>query len=220
MSTALKSSSLHVHRFVRDQVGSALRPGGFSFDAARGLWTRSLSGGIEHFVALPTDVAGNHGPVVVTANLGVHFRPLAARLVERNDRRRAQNLSTFTRNVGQLSAKRVWRDWVIRDAAEAERVARRLAARIVSVGLPWLARFDSLAAVCAGFRTFGREDHREHAVPMMERMMAEYAGMGGRAALDGSSADGGSASVGVNGDQRVFSIRFDRDDPVVWRCDD
>jgi hypothetical protein len=172
------------------------------------MWTRSLAGGIEHFVSLPTDIAGNHGPVVVTANLGVQYRPLAKRLAQECDARRAQNLSTFTRNVGQLSARRAWRDWVIRDAADAERVARRLAAKVVSVGLPWLARFDCLAAVCEGFRTFGREDHRQITLPRLENLLAEEAAGGN---LERATERGGEPAI--------FALRIDRDE-VTWHCDE
>ncbi|MEX2186026.1 MAG: hypothetical protein WD875_04490 [Pirellulales bacterium] len=213
MSSALKFSSLHVYRFVQDQVDVALRPGRFSFDAARGMWTRALAGGIEHFVSLPTDIAGDVGPVVVTANLGVFYRPLVAKLARRDDlsdnRRRAQNLSTFTRNVGQLSGKRTWRDWTIHESANAERVAWRLAARIVSVGLPWLATFDSPAAVCEGFRTYGREDHRRYTVPLLERL------------LDGAAADAATNEVANDepGKPRIFALRMGGDE-ITWHCDE
>jgi hypothetical protein len=175
MSTALKFSSLGVHSFVKEQIESALRPAGFSFDLARGMWRKSLDGDIEHVVTLPTDIADNLGPVIVTANLGVHCRSLARRLADSNEPRRAINLATFMRNVGQLSARRAWRDWVIRDLADAERIARRLAGRVVSVGLPWLARFVSLSAVREGFVAFGREDHREFALPQLERLLSDEA---------------------------------------------
>jgi hypothetical protein len=209
MNTALKFSSLRVHQFVQEQVESTLKPHGFVFDLARGLWTRSLPSGIEHLVTLPTDIAGNHGPVVVTANLGVHFRPLVRALAHPHDPRRAHNLATFTRNVGQLSAKRAWRDWIIRDVADAERIARRLAARVVSVGLPWLTKFDCLAAVCDGFRTFGREDHRQHSVPRLEQMLAAEANG------DAATAD----RLVVGGEPAILSLHINREE-FAWHCDD
>jgi hypothetical protein len=212
MSTALRLRSLDVHRFVQEQVEIALRPGGFSFDLARGTWLRSRDGEIEHLVTLPTDIAGNDGPVVVTANLGVHCRPLAKRLALAHGARRAQNLATFTRNVGQLSAKRAWRDWIIRDSADAERVARRLAEKVVSVGLPWLAGFDSLATIAEGFRAFGREDHRQHALPLLDRMIRRNA--------DDDEVDF-DADAGMSGvrSPAVFSLRIGQDD-AAWHCDE
>ena len=209
MNTALKFSSLHVHQFVQAQVEAALRPHGFLFDLARSMWIRSLSSGIEHLVTLPTDIAGNHGPVVVTANLGVHYRPLVRALAQPHDPRRAHNLATFTRNVGQLSAKRAWRDWIIRDVADAERIAHRLAARVISVGLPWLTKFDSLTAVCEGFRMYGREDQRQHSVPRLEQMLAAEAN-------DDPPAADGAASVG---EPAIFALRMDREE-LAWHCDE
>lgn len=218
MSPALKFGSLHIHRFVQEQIDAALRPSRFSFDLVRGVWTRSIDDGVEHFISIPTDIAGEDGPVVVTANLGVHYRPLAALLAERYSRQRAQNLSLFTRNLGQLSARRAWREWIIRQQADAERVVRRLASRIVVVGLPWLARFDTLAAVCEGFRAFGHQEHRRDAVPILEQLVA----------ADSRSADlptGGSASVAPPttaikiGQSKVLSVHIDRDE-IAWHCDE
>jgi hypothetical protein len=187
MSTAYSFRSLDVHHFVKEKVEEALLPGGFSFDVARGLWTRSVAAGIEHFITLPADIADLHGPLAVTANLGVHCRLLANKLSVDYDLRRANNLATFTRNVGQLSARRSWRDWVIRDVDEAARVATRLSSRLISIGLPWLAKFNSLIAVAEGFRMYGREDHRQLALPMLDAMNAS--GMHG----DGLVDDDGSA---------------------------
>jgi hypothetical protein len=211
MSTALKFSSLGVHRFVREQFEASLRPAGFSFDLARGMWRRSLDGDIEHIVTLPTDIADNIGPVVVTANLGVHCRTLARRLAQTNEPRRAINLATFMRNVGQLSARRAWRDWVIRDLAGAERVARRLAARVVSVGLPWLGRYGSLSTVRDGFVAFGREDHREFAVPELERLLAEDA--------LAEKVDDEAEFQSAGRSPAILPMRFDQAE-VAWHCDE
>lgn len=217
MSTALhvQSRSLHVYRFVQEQVDASLRCYRFAFDVARGIWTRSLAGGIEHFVSLPTDISSERGPVAVTANLGVHCRPLAARLAAMYDRPRARNLSTFTRNVGQLSARRAWREWFIRTPGDAERIARRLASRIVSVGVPWLTKFSGLAAVCEGLRAYGHEEHRQVALPLMERML------GGDAATEAGAfwtddhdrRDGG-------GEPTIFAIAGGPIDPDAWHCDE
>ena len=209
MNAALKFSSLRAHQFVQEQVELALRPHGLVFDLARGMWTRSLPSGIEHIVTLPTDIGGNHGPIVVTANLGVHYRPLARDLAKSHDPRRAHNLATFTRNVGQLSAERAWRDWISRDADDAERIARRLAARVVSVGLPWLTKLDSLSAVCDGFRTFGRDDHREHTVPRLEQMIA--------AELNPRTQD--DEYLTSRGEPAIISLRIDREE-IAWHCDE
>lgn len=208
MSTALKFSSLGVHRFVREQVEAALNPVGYAFDLARNLWRRSLNDDIEHFVALPTDIADDCGPVVVTANLGVHCRALATRLALSHDPRRANNLSTFTRNVGQLSAKRAWRDWIIRDASDTERVARRLAAKVAAIGLPWLAKFDSLAAFADGLRSHGREEHRQHAVPVLERLLATDA-----------TEDLDYGAWRTVREPAVLSLRIDLNE-VAWHCDE
>lgn len=208
MSTALKFSSLGVLRLVRAQVDSALEPVGFSFDLARNLWRRSLGGEIEHFVTLPSDIADDYGPVVVTANLGVHCRTLANHLAHGDDPRRANNLATFTRNIGQLSAKRTWRDWIVRDADEADRVARRLATKIAATGLPWLARFDTLAAFAEGLRTFGRDDHRQCAVPVLERLLA-----------DGAPADAADAAWGTVREPAILTLRVDLNE-IAWHCDE
>jgi hypothetical protein len=210
MSTALKFGSLHVHRFVQEQVDKALQPGRFSFDLARGIWSRSLPGGIEQFISLPTDIAADTGPVVVTANLGVHYRPLAVLLAEQHGRQRAQNLSTFTRNLGQLSARRAWREWIIRTPNDTDRVARRLAARIVAVGLPWLARFDGAAAVCEGFRSFGHEEHRRYVIPLFERLLAKETS---------PSQTAPPTDVATAGEPTVLSIRIDREE-ITWHCDE